>query len=541
MAGADRYEDILAMNPMVVGPRNAVRFAADVNGKLWQSVKGTTYIPLIPDPLPVATVAGTLAFPGLATIPNLKAWFDASKGVAFGTWPAVATLADQSGLGNNLTGVGSPTLVANSINGRPGISCVPATPSYLRNTANTLVATDRGARTVFFVGKSRSVIGGAAVTFRSGVANIFSFEFLTQGGTALFFYASGGASNGTGVYPGSAINGVPTVFEFSYDGQFATAGAVNSTVRVKANGVEQAMLAGGGFSVAESGTAGFCIGTREDATTLGWDGEFSEVLIFDRSLTPAERLLIQRYLALKYTITCTSKINTMCLGDSHFFGTGDATSIASGGPRQELFALHSSLILGVGEFYSPLGTSSSPTTDGNWNRCEGNVGFQSGSGGTGIGGANLVRYIAANPADLFLLMIGTNDGPDLGGLTAAQTATNIRAIVDYIYAQLPASKVIVIRSPLGDTTHAANNAVVLQQGPATETALVGAPNVLRNPALATSALAGGAVITPVVLADSLYVPGDHIHLLPAGWHQIIAAGGTTTGLGLDAELRVRGV
>lgn len=43
MAG-DRYQDILAMSPMVIGSRNTDRLAVDKDGQLWISVKGAAYV-----------------------------------------------------------------------------------------------------------------------------------------------------------------------------------------------------------------------------------------------------------------------------------------------------------------------------------------------------------------------------------------------------------------------------------------------------------------------------------------------------------------
>jgi len=523
MGAAERYLDILAMNPMVIGGRNVVRFASDVNGVLYQSIKGAAFSQLLPDAPPVVPLPGVLAVGGV-TIPSLQAWFRADTGVTIASWasgasPVISALADQSGLGSrNLTAVGTPKLVGNSINGKPGIAVEPSTPSYLQNATTNLITTDRGERTVFMVGVARSTtVGGSWFQFRIGGLNLFNMEHRFSGG----FLVQGGTQTQLGVPPGVPVLNTPHVFEYSFDARITSlspplpVALTDSAVRVIIDGLPE-MVNSPGMSAAESGTTGFAFGTNTQATNVGWNGEISEVLVFNKDLSSKERRAVRRYLATKYGLTVTDPINIQWLGDSHLYGQGDATTLAAGGPRQELHGLHPRFV-SKGSQYAPQTPDATQPQAGYFNYNDGYQAATSGkSGAAFIGGVNAVELMRSTKPDLVFLMIGTND-PLLGITDPLVTAQNVLDIVNYIAAVSPETRVIVCRDPLLSTAHGSAgtaNPIITAQGPAIRNALTpaAAPNVLVSPKF------GNVIILPTV-ADSFYA--DTVHLSPAGWHEMI--------------------
>jgi lysophospholipase L1-like esterase len=482
-----------------------------------QAVGVTPYVPL----------PGVFAVGGLA-IPNLQAWFRADKGVTFtssATWPAAASWADQGGLGNrNLTATGTPAYVPNSINGRPGLRCVPSV-SWFSNTLTNLVTGDRAARTVFFVGVGRSANGGAHIQFRTGATNAYFFQHTVSGGTVSAFGNPSQSPQFLATVP--PINNVPHVWRWSYDGQFTLAGTA-SNVRCQIDGDEQAIAGGVTPTTTETGTTGFMVGVRGDSTNFAWDGEACELIVFDRVLTAVESRAITRYIAAWYGITCTDQISVLGLGDSHIAGVGNAATLAAGGPRGYLQSQRPGWAFNCGPLYGPQSTTTGlPQTspraqDGLVNRHAGMTAFTSANNAAhGIGGKfldDLLQYCGG--ADLMYLDIGCNDKV-VDNLSAAQSATNIRAVCETSYSRLPNMQVVIV-APTKLATIDGNagtaNPVIGAIPAAIEADFATNPpkNVLR------SSVDGTYAIVPQTIPDSLYVGGgDTVHITPAGWKIII--------------------
>lgn len=486
-----------------------------------QSVDGAPYQPLIAL-TPQAMTANGLASLVIAetVIPNLQAWGRADQ-VNQGTWPALTGMPDLTGLGSrDLTAVGAPTIVANSINGRPGVSCVPGTPTYMSNAAS-LPMGDRGPRTVFFVGKCRSPAGGYQVSFRVAAGAFLSAHRNSAGTIFAHLGGSGDNQTLTGL---PAISGIPHIWEHHHDGRQGVGGA-DSAARVVIDGVDQGITAGG-FAVAETGTAGWAVGSFPPDTANGWDGEFSEYIIFNRQLSWFEIYLVRSYLSSWYGLAVNNKVMTMNFGDSTAYGSGDGTTIAAGGYRQALYALHPNLQT-VGTFYTPKGG------DASFQRCEGNVGFNSGTNpATGIGGGQLTAMIAAHRPQLVTLQIGENDAA-LSLFTAAQTGVNVRNIADQIYAASPDTRIIVARAIKQTSAFPAVNAIIVAQAAQIELNLgPNGPGGTSPNVLACGPGGTRCLIPPdALLPDSLYA--DTLHLSVAGnaivvanmWHPALMAAG----------------
>jgi acyl-CoA thioesterase-1 len=63
------------------------------------------------------------------------------------------------------------------------------------------------------------------------------------------------------------------------------------------------------------------------------------------------------------------------------------------------------------------------------------------SGETSAGGLRRVDWVLRQPADIFVLELGANDG--LRGVTPAVTRTNLEAIIDRVRAQAPAARIVL--------------------------------------------------------------------------------------------------
>lgn len=64
------------------------------------------------------------------------------------------------------------------------------------------------------------------------------------------------------------------------------------------------------------------------------------------------------------------------------------------------------------------------------------------SGETTAGGLRRVEWVLRQPADLFVLELGANDG--LRGIEPAVTQANLQAIIDRVRAKYPAAKIVLV-------------------------------------------------------------------------------------------------
>ncbi len=151
----------------------------------------------------------------------------------------------------------------------------------------------------------------------------------------------------------------------------------------------------------------------------------------------------------------------MPLGDSITYGTDDTIPAnPSGGYRPYLATLLPTCTF-VG----------SQTLTG---KHEGHPSFTSANDGTGILG-NIATWYAANPAQIVLLHIGTNDRL-LGAndaASAALSASNVAAICDYIHAQSPSAHIFHAGIINARSDQVTNNAFFDVQRPAAAAAVVG--------------------------------------------------------------------
>lgn len=219
----------------------------------------------------------------------------ASDGDAVGGW------FDQSSSKRNVEQSDAnrrPTFVAAGLSGLPAIR-FDGVDDLLHNAAVDLVPSG-AARTMLVVGRVPDTgRGGAMFTFRRSTAG-GGTVFSTQHGTVAdnyYVYSDGVNGAGNSTLPPATINVIrapfATVFISRGEGQ---------KLEVWLNGDKQPVSQPGAVGP-DRGASGFTIGNREDYPGFGWDGDLSEILVYDRALSPDDLLAVGSYVATKYDLT----------------------------------------------------------------------------------------------------------------------------------------------------------------------------------------------------------------------------------------------
>jgi hypothetical protein len=227
---------------------------------------------------------------------------------------------DQSGNGNNVTQTTAgnrPVFQTAAMGTQPALFFDGAVGTkYLNNTISNLV-TAGGARTTFIVSKinASSTIGGTIFTFRRTTA-LNSLSLGLNAGTN-FIYTDGvaGANNAS-----TATN----IFNIAKNPFIVTYSSTSGTkVDYRFNTVNQIVSQAGAVST-ESGTAGFTVGGREDLASW-WQGLISEIIVYDRVLTLAEKQQVEAYLQTKYGITCSATASSKSGSGNALFMPGSGS------------------------------------------------------------------------------------------------------------------------------------------------------------------------------------------------------------------------
>jgi lysophospholipase L1-like esterase len=195
-------------------------------------------------------------------------------------------------------------------------------------------------------------------------------------------------------------------------------------VRDAARGELRIYLDGELESVESALYSGHFVNSR--SLTLGsYGSEYHAPAVLDeiavyRSALPAATLRSQYFLAFPYCSMCGSPVRIMPLGDSITLGTGDPDREGYRRFLYESLTAHGYIINIVGSLLDGL-----PDFDRDH---EGHGGFHA----AGLPGKSILpmtfEWLQANPADIVLLHIGTNDINDGG-----QSAAEVSQILDEIY------------------------------------------------------------------------------------------------------------
>jgi hypothetical protein len=251
----------------------------------------------------IALVPAPVQAQNLIITNSLSLWLRADAGATVGGG-TVSAWADQSGHGFNgaaPSAAAEPTYVASDplINNKPALRFDGSNDRFHNTTFDAL--TNTTGYTAYYLARPDSLTPNQFVFMsvddfsRSATYQIF--------GDTAYIYAGGDAQSGNSYggipLPGSYILDY-TLVEVVYDGTQSTdatrlqvfTNAVAATFNFL-NPIPSSIL---------STLSGYTVGAREPSGDTVFDGDLAEVLVFDRTLTAAERLGVRSYLGDKYDI-----------------------------------------------------------------------------------------------------------------------------------------------------------------------------------------------------------------------------------------------
>lgn len=191
-----------------------------------------------------------------------------------------------------------PVFVAASMNGLPALRFDGARDLLHNKPVRLLPA--GSPRTIVVVGQLADQIGGALFTFgreTTGGSPVFTAQHVRVGASA-YVYSDGVNGAGNTTTPVETLDGLAQPFVTT----FVSEGA-GTKLRVLVNGTPLPLTQPGGIG-SETGATGFTIGSREDipAGQQTWNGDISEVLVFDRVLDDESLKAVGSYLTTKYDL-----------------------------------------------------------------------------------------------------------------------------------------------------------------------------------------------------------------------------------------------
>lgn len=230
------------------------------------------------------------------TIPGICLWLDAVDPSNNGTQPlnntTLATWSDKSGFNNNATqasGSAQPTYKTNQMNGLPSVSFNGTQSTMGAGTTN--FPSGSGALTIFIVFNSTNIaLDQYIVTWGINSAGHYFASAIT-GSSRVYADAGGASANGTT----QLVSATNYITNINYPG-----GGLISTSSIIVNGVPFTVTSG------SDGTPNTSVGTATIGSylngTLKLSGLLSEVLLYNRSLLPAQQTIINKYLGNKWGI-----------------------------------------------------------------------------------------------------------------------------------------------------------------------------------------------------------------------------------------------
>lgn len=209
----------------------------------------------------------------------------------------LARWEDKSGNGYHATKVSlgndRPTFRAASFNGHPCAEFNGAQNDSLYNAVGS-VGTPGGGHTIFVALNDTTGAGsGTLFQLRRSPATFTTMLFTYNYNTYVYTDSSVETNNATAsLSPGDLS--VPRVVAFCSTG-------AGNPIRMFFDNGERLVGHGGGSVSAETGTAGFTIGNRNDGWTgQGWVGLIGEILVYDTALSDSARITTMNYLINKW-------------------------------------------------------------------------------------------------------------------------------------------------------------------------------------------------------------------------------------------------
>jgi len=248
---------------------------------------------------------------------NCVLWLDATDVNGTGRNPATGTITswtDKSGSGNSSTGSGgTPTLTANSLNGKSGVAFSSSSSSYIQ--IPVVVTTDWS---IFIVFSTTQTGPNSTPTPGPGQAHTDASGNHWWGGQGIFDAEVGGSVNDFGIslcgsptgYLGYGVGNLATnqdTTEFSATAVNTGAGFIGEFFRTQSTGNLQ-MYVNGAFQVSTTGSTA----TRSAPPTIKigsiqttppgyfFTGNVYEIVCYTRVLSTIERQQIEGYFAWKW-------------------------------------------------------------------------------------------------------------------------------------------------------------------------------------------------------------------------------------------------
>jgi len=211
-------------------------------------------------------------------VDNLTLWLKSDKNLSYSSSKRVNQWFDNSGYGHHFdSSATAPFYTQEALNGLPALEFNADSTGLERigfDISNMLSA---DTNTFIFVKQS-----GSGISW-----------FNTQGATLSFNLSS----SNTEFNYGSGLNGDSAIDD-----------AYHIITGLKTAG-EQSIYVDGAFDSQKSNTNSLTLGndnvflgSADGTATNGWQGNMTEVLIFDRALDTTERLIVDNYLAAKYNL-----------------------------------------------------------------------------------------------------------------------------------------------------------------------------------------------------------------------------------------------
>ena len=221
-------------------------------------------------------------------IPDLQLWLDAAQlsGVSEGS--AVDLWGDSSGQGRNATQAtasSQPRYFQSIMHGRPALR-FDGLDDYLLLPGPVVAGSQ--ARTVFVAARV-NVIGNKGLIDLGGGATLFS-SFMLSPESAVRI------NGGNRVWQQSAPSNVPAIMTVMLDGSSTT--NLSAWINQTALTVDSTVVAT--INTAGNGTVGGYSPAPTGFHSLA--GDIAEIIVYSRALSPAERQLVENYLASKYGI-----------------------------------------------------------------------------------------------------------------------------------------------------------------------------------------------------------------------------------------------
>ncbi len=241
---------------------------------------------------------------------NLKLWLKADAGTSTTTdGQPVSKWADQSGNGNNATQPttsNEPTYVASSLNGKPALHFTSTNASYLILPTDSVLGIQNSDYEIFIVARTDS----SAISFLISSGNVENFEMHLNGAAGARFIPIGSTYIDEGS-SGQYADNNPHIFD-------AQASSTEGLIRV--DGVN------GGDTLTNvrcSTNSDLVLGMRLSVLSYFFTGDISEVIIYNKVLSAADRILVESYLASKYGISYSNfAVNSTSDADTGSYNAG---------------------------------------------------------------------------------------------------------------------------------------------------------------------------------------------------------------------------